>query len=156
MSFLLNLCYLGSSKTKTFKNINDVRILVQRGTSMPQSIRLAFRSWKCIKICQRVVNRCLTYFMVKTFGYKSPRFNQGPLKRTFVLKQTLSGECAQTGQSTIYVWTDRESMPPSSNKACTVYELINGCVGRRGEGLSTHRRPVVGGLVYEGRVFCVI
>ena len=147
-------------KPKTSKNIHDVRKLVQWGTSVPQPIWLAFRSWKSMKFGRRVPNLCLSWFMVKTSGYDSPRTNQGPMRRTFSFwgqKHCLGGVHSRR-ELTERVWIDG-ALTPSVNQHLDILdnaqfepvsELTYGCVARKGGRSSTHRRIVGRGLVYEG------
>lgn len=49
---------------------------------------------------ERVDNRCLSCFMVKKFGYDSPKSNPWPLRRTLQVEVTLPRKCALTEQAT--------------------------------------------------------
>ena len=116
----MNIGHFGSLRTKSSKNVYDVLKLVQRGNSVPYPIWLAFRSRNCTKIGGKVAHTCLSFFMVETSGYDSPRTNQGPLRRTPAVWGNIAWQCASTGQRTNRVWIEGASMPPYS-ETCTIF-----------------------------------
>ena len=158
----MNISHLGSLETKTFKNVHDVWKVVQGGTSVPKPIWLDFRSRKMMKIYGRVYNMCLSWFMVKTFGYESLSTNPRSLRRSFArgVEHCLSSVYPQKRTSGMCV--DRRDI--DDNCRPTLRNFFGGAylhsLWPNQWVCSTEEGPVVHsqtdrqwGLVYEGPIF---
>ena len=111
-----------------------------------------------MKIGVNVTNMCLSWFMVWTSGYNSPRTNQGPLRRLLARgSQHCLAVCTHEMQLMIHVLIDKASLPKNEQhlekylepSPAQVSNKNHVCAARRSDVSSTDSRSIDRGVVWH-------
>ena len=102
-SILIDLGHIGGLRTKISNNVHDVQKLVQKGTSVPKPIWVAFKSQKLWKIVKGYVISVSVVSWSKHTGTTPEGPTKGPRGGPLKCDATLPEQCESMPQTTLHV-----------------------------------------------------